>query len=53
MKIRCLTTRGVANVGLHLDFGAASPARAFSSGDENIARSPTLATPPAVGKCEK
>ena len=25
-----------------------SPARAFSSGDENLTRSPTLATPPAV-----
>ena len=43
-----LTTRGVANVGCHWNFGAVSPARAFSSGDENVTRSPTLATPPAV-----
>ena len=42
------TTRGVANVGWHWSFGAVSPARAFSSGDENVTRSPTLATPPAV-----
>jgi len=41
-------------VGWHWNFGAVSPARAFSSGDENATRSPTLATPPAVmGKLKK
>jgi len=40
-------------VGCHWNFGAVSPARAFSSGDENVARSPTLATPPAVSNKPK
>ena len=42
-------TRGVANGVMDGMLGAGSPASSsFSSGDENVARTPTLATPPTV-----